>query len=477
MFGYICKRLFHRLEPPNAGIGNAHELPNPLAGSNSGRSQGLHLLVIRVVFVGALLIVPGAVALNFLNPATASAATGTEQEMSFEGKIVTSAGLNLPDGNYNMEFQIYTGCTNNTGSGCTSAWTEDDTVHASAAVTFTSGTFQVNLGATNPLPTNIWNTYPLYLSMNIGNTSNSGLTSCAGTTNFDTNCGGDGAMSPYILLTSAPYSINSGELGGIAASGFIQTAPTASQTVQATANATGLIVEQNTGGTYSSDVFDVQGTGGASDNFLQVTSSAANTGNVNIAGLGSSSTVGIQTGTGGTISIGTTNANTVNIGPVGTTAVASTVNIATSTGAVETVNIGSTDASSATALQGGTGGISLSTGSGSGTTGSISITSGNSSAGNSGNVTVDTGSAVVSGTNVINDTFEGSGSGSMNDWGTSGADDWFGATETYSNTFAHNGSYSLKISETAANWGAPGMVSVQPFTLRLRQIPPLDGQN
>ena len=152
-------------------------------------------------------------------------------------------------------------------------------------------------------------------------------------------------MSPYILLTSTPYSFNSGELGGIAAYGFIQTAPTVAQTIQAAGNTTGLIVEQNAGGTYGNDIFDVQGTGGASDNFLQVTSSAANTGNVTLQGLGSSSTVGIQAGSGGTLTIGNqsaSTANTINLGSTTTNANADTVNINTESANTGTVNIGGT---------------------------------------------------------------------------------------------------------------------------------------
>ena len=102
----------------------------------------------------------------------ASATTGINQEMSFEGKVVTSAGINIPDGSYNMEFNIYTGCSNEptSSTGCTSVWTEDWLVHNSQAVPFTSGTFQVNLGTVNSLsniPASDWNTYPLYLSIQI----------------------------------------------------------------------------------------------------------------------------------------------------------------------------------------------------------------------------------------------------------------------------------------------------------------------
>src|ERR1700676_2568504 len=75
-----------------------------------------------------------------------SATTGINQEISFEGKIVTAAGINIPDGNYNVEFNIYTGCSNEptNNTGCTQTWTEDWLVSGGAGhyVTFTSGTFQ-----------------------------------------------------------------------------------------------------------------------------------------------------------------------------------------------------------------------------------------------------------------------------------------------------------------------------------------------
>src|ERR1017187_5631485 len=151
---------------------------------------GKHKLVGLSAVFGLLL-------LGFITtfPHPAAAATGINPELSFEGKIVTSAsGTNLPDGTYNMEFQIYTGCTNNTGSGCTSVWTENyfDTGTNVGGVTFTSGTFQVNLGSITAFGTSVpWNTYPLYLSMNIGNNQ-----ACTISTGFHANCTGDGVMSP-----------------------------------------------------------------------------------------------------------------------------------------------------------------------------------------------------------------------------------------------------------------------------------------
>jgi len=179
---------------------------------------------LRVVSVAALVVLFGAICLGVLTPKQASAATGIESELAFQGKVVTSAGLNIPDGTYNMEYKIYSGCTNEptNNTGCTAIWTEDyltsnATYSTTTPVTFTSGTYQVNLGSIcafsggscegNTNTAINWNTYPLYLSLNVGTTANcsAGFASCGG---------GDGAMNPYVLLTSTPYSLNSNEVGG-----------------------------------------------------------------------------------------------------------------------------------------------------------------------------------------------------------------------------------------------------------------------
>jgi hypothetical protein len=244
------------------------------------------------------------------SPRSASASTGIEPYLSFEGKIVTSAsGINIPDGNYNMEFKIYdasTGCTPTTGSGCHLSWTEDWLVSGGAGhyVTFTSGTYQVNLGTQCPFSggtcgiyTNTainWNSYPLYLSLQIGNTSSCTPTSTSGAGDFQNQCGGDGEMLPYILLTSTPYAMNAGELGGVPASSFAQLATTNTWTgtttwaganvIQPTTNVTGLTVIQNTAGSPSADIFDVQ-TYNNTD-AIQVTGPSQNVASVLIQGIG-----------------------------------------------------------------------------------------------------------------------------------------------------------------------------------------------
>ncbi len=165
---------------------------------------------------------------------TAQASTGVSPDISFEGKIVNSSGVNITNGTYNVEFTMYTGCTNEptNNTGCTLAWTEDYLTSSSQGVAINGGTFEVNLGqycafsgSTCQGNTNTginWNTYPIYMSMQIGGTANCTSSPAGGL--FTANCAGDGVMQPYILMTSTPYAQNAGTLGNIAASGFGQLA-------------------------------------------------------------------------------------------------------------------------------------------------------------------------------------------------------------------------------------------------------------
>src|ERR1700722_13024283 len=145
--------------------------------------------------------------------APAYATGGINPSISFEGKIVNNNGTNITDGTYNMEFKIYSG-TSNVGTGDTLLFTEDWLVGSTqGGVELSSGTYEVNLGTAGSgdsvaLSSLNWNQYPLWLSLQIGNTS-----SCTITTTFTSNCGGDTEMKPYIELTSTPYSFTANQVG------------------------------------------------------------------------------------------------------------------------------------------------------------------------------------------------------------------------------------------------------------------------
>jgi hypothetical protein len=257
------------------------------------RGKGLALFRVTAVSVLAL-------AVFLIFNARPALAAGNSQ-LSFEGKVVTSAGVNVPDGSYNMEFKIYTGCTNNTGTGCTTVWTEDWLV-GSSPVTLTSGTFQVNLGSICPLgntttcQTNTesaipWDTTPLYMSMQIGNTSTCS-TNPPGT-NFTADCGGDTVMTPYIELTASPYSEDSNLLDGIDSTQFGQLATTqtwtAANTFQPTTNVTSEKIIQSSIASPTADIFDVQSQNNT--NLIQVTGPSANNDAVALNSLGTGSAI------------------------------------------------------------------------------------------------------------------------------------------------------------------------------------------
>jgi hypothetical protein len=351
-------------------------------------SQSRHILVssrwfkklfgILTVFLALFLI------LGICSTKHIAASTGINADLSFEGKIVnSSSGINIPDGTYNMEFKIYnaaTACTPSTGSGCTLAWTEDWLVGSSeGGIALSSGTYQVNLGATCPFSggsctpaeswnTNTainWNTYPLYLSLQIGNTS-----SCTITTNFTSNCGGDGEMKPYIMLTSTPYAENannSNQLGGLASSSFAQLA--IANSFQPTTNVTGVTVLQTSAASPNADIFDVQTYNNT--NAIQVTGGAVNVASVNLTAVGSGASINITANTASSninigsstvannINIGTGTGNSaIQIGSITATTGAQTIAIGNNAlGAVVTTNIGATNnAATTTNIYGGVNG-------------------------------------------------------------------------------------------------------------------------
>jgi hypothetical protein len=167
-----------------------------------------------------------------LAPAKTNAAAGINQQMAFEGKVVLANGTNVTNGTYNLEFKIYNGGTG-TGGG-TLQWTEDYLVGSTGGVTVNNGTFEVNLGAITSLSSVNFNSDTLWLSLQIGNT-----TSCTISTTFQSNCGGDGEMTPYIRLTAVPYAFNALNLGGLGAASFGQLGTTQSWTAANTFSLTG----------------------------------------------------------------------------------------------------------------------------------------------------------------------------------------------------------------------------------------------
>ncbi len=189
---------------------------------------------IALRMAGLIAICVAIITTLFLNSAS-YAAPGINQTLSFQGRLLTSAGGVVSDGYYNMQFKIYEGGT--ASGGGTEKWSEAYTNNnANAGVNVKNGYFSVNLGSKTAFASLVnWNDDTLYLSMNIAGNSPSCTTFAS--------CSPDGEMTPMKRITSAPFAINSAQLGGRTADGFIQngTSPqTADFNIVGTGTATSL---------------------------------------------------------------------------------------------------------------------------------------------------------------------------------------------------------------------------------------------
>lgn len=313
--------------------------------------------------------------------APSGAAAGTNQTLSFSGRLMNSAGGIVADGYYNVQFKIY-----QDGSGTaagnpdgTLKWTETYINNGgNNGVDVKNGYFSVNLGSKTAFGSNVdWNQDTLWLSMNVAGSS----TSC--TTYGTAPCTADGEMLQMKRLTATPYAMNAARVGGLTANQLIQntttlqagsnvalqsasdssvTAYIEGRTAQTAAN---LVIKQ--GSSQTGKALDVQNNSGSSLFNIDSTGTLNQTGNAQITGnlgvgtapsthaldvvVSNSSTNNLpvriaQTGTGDAgIELSKTGASKYSIGIDATDG---TFKIASSIAAGATSNLGTTDVGGST---------------------------------------------------------------------------------------------------------------------------------
>ncbi len=195
-------------------------------------------------FAHAALISAGVafLCLPFIPSTPVSAAAGINEQINFQGRLLNQQGATVADGYYNIQFKIYqdgdgqsVGNTTGSPSG-TLLWTESHLNNNSQGVTVRNGFMSVQLGSITAFGSSVdWNQDKLWLSMNIGNTN-------ATCTPFS-SCSPDGEMVPMKRLSSSPYALNAGKLGGLTGAQFLQLA----QGVQTDASSTNSISINKTG--------------------------------------------------------------------------------------------------------------------------------------------------------------------------------------------------------------------------------------
>ncbi len=197
---------------------------------------------------------------------TSAATTST---LNFQARLESNTGAIVPDGYYNIEFKLY-----NVSSAGTALWTEDyyDSNGVTAGndnrVQVINGYVSVNLGSQTAFPTTINWDQDLYLTMNIGGTTQTATPTY------------DGEMNPRLKLTAVPYAFRAGQLAQYnATTGFTSTL---SLTQPTGGNQTFQIPDQGAAGTYN---LLTQNTANA--NYIQNQNAAAQaTSNFWISGTG-----------------------------------------------------------------------------------------------------------------------------------------------------------------------------------------------
>ena len=177
--------------------------PTPNKRVTFGRT--LTNIVLGFLSIATILSVYGGFAMQ---PQKAYAATNAT--VNFQARLEGAGGQIAPDGLYNIQFKLY-----NVSSAGTALWTESyyDQNGVTAGLDFrtqvTNGYVTVNLGSQTAFPTTINWDQNLYLTMNIGGTTQTATPTY------------DGEMAPRLGLTAVPYAFKAGQLAQANAAGTL----------------------------------------------------------------------------------------------------------------------------------------------------------------------------------------------------------------------------------------------------------------
>lgn len=146
--------------------------------------------------------------------ANAQVANTSNKAISFSARLKGANGQTAPDGLYNVSFRLYSD-----SEGGVPLWTEtfydENGIGAGQdnRIRISNGYLQAKLGSRTPFTSTINWDGDLWLTMNIGGTTQVGNTN---------NIPWDGEMSPRIQLNAVPYALSAGSLNGRTADDFVQ---------------------------------------------------------------------------------------------------------------------------------------------------------------------------------------------------------------------------------------------------------------
>ncbi len=138
----------------------------------------------RMVFLAISFVLIVGLIMETMSTKNVYAATGINQTINFQGKVVNKNGTNVADGQYTFVFKIY-----DAPSGGANPWTETQN-----NVQVTGGIFRVSLGSTTPITGVDFNSDNIYLAINFNS---------------------DGEMTPRVRFATVPYAFNAQKVAGL----------------------------------------------------------------------------------------------------------------------------------------------------------------------------------------------------------------------------------------------------------------------
>ena len=149
-------------------------------------------------------------------PHAVLSAPNDNKTISFSARLKNSNGSVVPDGKYNVHFNLYTKATDGTPVWSETYFDKNGlAVGEDSRVDITNGYMQVRLGAESAFANIDWSN-DLWLTMMVGGTAQ---TASASDTGWN---GWDGEMNPRIQLSAVPHAMNSGTVGGKSADQLVQ---------------------------------------------------------------------------------------------------------------------------------------------------------------------------------------------------------------------------------------------------------------
>ena len=146
----------------------------------------LLLLVVPIIIIATWVVIG-------LNIGTTQAAAGVNHLINYQGKIASSTGIAIPNGNYGFRFEFWNSETGGGSLGWSESWTTANPVPVR------EGIFSVALGSLAPIPGNIFYNNNVYLEVS-----------------FDSD--GDNVFeevfTPRKRIMAAPYALNAEAVGG-----------------------------------------------------------------------------------------------------------------------------------------------------------------------------------------------------------------------------------------------------------------------